>query len=110
MRASLIVIVLLTSILCPLAGHASADTEDLTIVSQQEFVIYEQQEIQAWLTLNNRGVEERSFTIPEPNNLPNGIISNSFPISFNLTAGEVLKLYYNLESNQSVIKGTFGMI
>ena len=80
MRAGLIVIVLLTSILCPLAGHASADSGDLTIVSQQEFVIYEEQEIQAWLTLNNRGTEQRSFTIPTPNNLPNGINSNSFPI------------------------------
>ena len=107
MRASLIVIVLLTSILCPLAGHASADSGDLTIVSQQEFVIYEEHEIQAWITLNNRGTEQRSFTIPEPNNLPNGIISNSFPISFSLTAGEVLKLYYGLESNQSVTKGTY---
>ena len=46
MRASFIVIVLLTSILCPLTGHASADSGDLSIVSQQEFVIYEQQEIQ----------------------------------------------------------------
>ena len=81
--------------------------EDLTIVSQQEFVIYEEHEIQAWITLNNRGTEQRSFTIPEPNNLPNGIISNSFPISFSLTAGEVLKLYYGLESNQSVTKGTY---
>ena len=39
--------------------------QDLTIVSQQEFVIYEEHEIQAWLTLNNRGTEQRSFTIPE---------------------------------------------
>ena len=67
MRASLIVIVLFTSILCPLAEHASADSGDLTIVSQQEFVIYEEQEIQAWLTLNNRGTEQRSFTISAPN-------------------------------------------
>ena len=104
MRASLIVIVLLTSILYPLAGNASANSDDLTIVSQQEFVIYEQQEIQAWLTLNNRGIEVRSFTISEPNNLPDGIISDSFPISFSLTAGEVLKLYYGLESNQSVTR------
>ena len=106
MRASLIVIVLLTSILCPIVGQVSAESDDLSIVSQQEFVIYEQQEIQAWLTLHNMDIEARNFTIPEPN-LPNGIISDSFPLSFSLSPGEVLKLYYNLESNQSVIKGTY---